>query len=91
MMDYHRHLKECHATTQTNLEYLKGKHESKVNDLHALKSKLQSLENKLERADDIVMDLEVLMLDVEKDRLEIKDGKRKFSTTSGKLVYVMQV
>jgi chromosome segregation ATPase len=89
-MAYHRRLKECHTTTQTNLESLKVEHESIVNELHSSKSKLQSPYNKLERADDIEMDLEVLMLDIEKDRLKLEDVESKLSTTSVKLVSVTQ-
>jgi chromosome segregation ATPase len=89
-MAYHRCLKKRHATTKANLESLKGEHQSTVNKLFSLKSKLQSLDNTLERADDIEMDFEVLMLDVQEDRLELEDVKSKLVTTSGQLVCLMK-
>jgi chromosome segregation ATPase len=61
-----------------------------VNELHSLKSKLQSLDNKLERADDIEIDFEVLMLDGEEDMLELERVKIKLATTSGQLVCLTQ-
>jgi septal ring factor EnvC (AmiA/AmiB activator) len=63
LMQYHHRLKDRHAKTLSNLESLKGDHQATVNELRSLKSKLQSLDNKLERADDIEIDFEVLMLD----------------------------
>jgi hypothetical protein len=54
-----------------------------VNELRSLKSKLQSLDKKLERADDIEIDFEVLVLDGEEDRLEIEGVKIKLATTLG--------
>jgi chromosome segregation ATPase len=90
LMEYHRRLKERHVTTKANLESLKGDHQSTVNELHSLNSKLQSLENKLERADDIEMDFEVLLLGGEEDRIGLEDVKSKLATTSGQLVCLMQ-
>jgi chromosome segregation ATPase len=90
LIAYHRRLKERHATKKANIESLKDEHQSTVNELHSLKSKLQSLDNKLERADDIEMDFEVLMLDVQEDRLELEDVKSKLATNSGQLVCLMQ-
>jgi hypothetical protein len=54
-----------------------------VNELRSLNSKLQSLDNKLERADDVEIDFELLMLDGEEDRLELERVKIKLTTTSG--------
>jgi hypothetical protein len=63
-----------------------GDHQATVNELRSLKSNLQSLDNKLERADDIEIDFEVLMLDGEEDRLELEGVNSKLATTSGQLV-----
>jgi chromosome segregation ATPase len=90
LMQYHRHLKERHATTLANLESLKGDHQSTVNELHYLKLKLQSLDNKLERADDIEIEFEVSMLDGEDDMLELVGVTIKLATTSGQLVCLTQ-
>jgi hypothetical protein len=63
LMQYHRRVKDRHEKTLANLEFLKCDHQATVNKLRSLKSKLESLDNKLERAYDIEMDFEVLMLD----------------------------
>jgi hypothetical protein len=81
LMASHHCLKQRHATTRPDLKYLKLEHQSIVKELHSLKSMIDTLDNKLECADDIEMELEVVMLDVETDMIELEDVKSKLSNT----------
>jgi predicted component of type VI protein secretion system len=79
LMQYQHHLKNRHEKILAKLESLKCDHQATVNELRSL-----------ERADDIEIDFEVLILDEEEDRLELERVKIKLATTSGQLVCLTQ-